>query len=355
MNDLTYRGFQQKGYVITEKEVSALEALILAQYKEAEKLINAELAQLFASMGNIKPENRFNWLIQYDRSIKLKKQILAIYSKYDKAAQGYTIAAGRIAMANNYYRQFYSLEWAEPGMSFAVLPENLIEYAVTGQVEAWNALTKAVRAKYLSSGYWPPAGTLSDIMGKNRADAILKIQQQINAGIMVGESYAQIARRVGSVIGQVSNGEASGQLANALRTVRTEGNRLLNAGALARTLEAESQGVKIEKEWDATFDIGTRPAHGAADKQRRPPDRPFDVGGEALMFPGDSAGSPSNTIHCRCSMIDVVEGISPSAKRGKNPITGESEIFEYTSFQQWTEQKGLVRNKFGELYRPQST
>jgi hypothetical protein len=40
----------------------------------------------------------------------------------------------------------------------------------------------------------------------------------------------------------------------------------------------------------------------------QPIDKPFDVGGEQLMYPGDpDGGSPGNTINCRCTVLPVME------------------------------------------------
>jgi uncharacterized protein with gpF-like domain len=47
--------------------------------------------------------------------------------------------------------------------------------------------------------------------------------------------------------------------------------------------------------------------HLAADGQVQDIDEPFDVGGEQLMYPGDPAGSPGNTINCRCTVLPVME------------------------------------------------
>lgn len=55
----------------------------------------------------------------------------------------------------------------------------------------------------------------------------------------------------------------------------------------------------ITKTWRATF-VRTRPAHAKADGQVRRVAESFSVGGEALLFPGDSRGSAENIINCHC-------------------------------------------------------
>ncbi len=55
------------------------------------------------------------------------------------------------------------------------------------------------------------------------------------------------------------------------------------------------------KAWSPTLDDRTRPEHAAMDgSEPIGMDELFDVGGEMLDRPGDPAGSPENTISCRC-------------------------------------------------------
>lgn len=348
---MTLKSMQLQGYTDSEAEYKAFEKLILDQYREANKQIDQKLQALFAKMPNLKPEDQYNWLIQYDRNIKLKKEISAIYTKYDLKAQGLTADSGAVAMANNYYRQFFSLQWTAP-ISFSVLPDNLIEYAVTGQREAWKKLTATQKDKYLSSGIWPSSATLTELFASNRKAAILAIQRQINAGMMAGDGYAKIAARVKDVIGRVSkDGTTKGQFAKALRIVRTEGNRLLNEGAYSSTLEGVSQGIKITRMWDASLDGRTRPAHGRADGQKVAYDKPFTVAGDKLMYPGDSAGKVGNIVNCRGTTVDLVDDWMPEARRGFNPVTGKNDVFDYKDFNQWAEDNNLTRNKYGQLYK----
>ena len=341
--------FQLKGYTATEAEVKKIEKLILEQYKEAGKKIDQRLQKLYADLSDIDPNDYYNWLIQYDRNIKLKKDISDIYTFYDIKAKNLTAQSGSIAMSNNYYRQLYVLEWLEP-ISFAIVQPDLIKYAVTGQIDAWNNLSKTAKDKYLNSGIWPPSGTLTELFAKNRKDTILSMQRSINAGMMTGESYRTVARNINNIIGTVSKGKASGQMANALRIARTEGNRLLNEGAYGNTLEAVNQGIDIKRMWDASLDSRTRPAHASADGQKVEYDQPFIVAGESLMFPGDSAGSVSNIVSCRCTTLDLPGDWEPAARRGRNHVTGENEVFSYKDFNQYAKDNGLKRNKYGMMY-----
>lgn len=59
------------------------------------------------------------------------------------------------------------------------------------------------------------------------------------------------------------------------------------------------------KEWVTVRDRKVRPAHVAADGQVADFGDPFTVGGEKLMYPGDTSlgASPGNIINCRCVAV----------------------------------------------------
>lgn len=89
------------------------------------------------------------------------------------------------------------------------------------------------------------------------------------------------------------------------RTVAvTEVHRAFNMGALAASMRAQMQlQNQLWKRWSAKDDSATRPGHARADGQMVPVNQPFIVNMEALMMPGDPAGSPSNVINCRCRTV----------------------------------------------------
>ena len=62
-----------------------------------------------------------------------------------------------------------------------------------------------------------------------------------------------------------------------------------------------------KKEWIATMDDRVRDTHAQANGQVVSTNRPFEVGGEQLMYPGDPSGSPENILNCRCTEVPVLE------------------------------------------------
>lgn len=85
---------------------------------------------------------------------------------------------------------------------------------------------------------------------------------------------------------------------------RTETHGAANAGA---NEAAKETGLNLRKEWISADDERTREDHSLANGQIVGQDEAFDIGGEALMFPGDPAGSGGQVINCRCSLGWVVD------------------------------------------------
>lgn len=83
---------------------------------------------------------------------------------------------------------------------------------------------------------------------------------------------------------------------------RTESHGAVNAG---HYFSGITLGYE-EKEWASSGDSRVRPSHRDADGQRRKYDKPFDLPGGQLMFPGDSTlgVSGDEVIGCRCTILE---------------------------------------------------
>jgi len=123
------------------------------------------------------------------------------------------------------------------------------------------------------------------------------LRKELHEAFVNGEDLKQIMERVANVF------RVSAEGYRAERIARTETIRAANKGALEGYRQA---GVR-KKEWITALDERTREWHAEADGQIVPIDAPFVVGGEELMYPGDPAGSPGNTINCRCTVAPVID------------------------------------------------
>lgn len=345
---MTYQSFVNEGYLLTEAERQAIDATIVEQYRIALNNINEKLAAMIAKAreAGIKPADQYNWMIQYNRLDSLKAQIYDEYKKLGGTVRRLQIEAFDLSFSNQYYRTAFQLDWSDP-ITFSPLDPNLVRYAMTGEIEAW----KAIKAEIGNAdNYTPVAGTLKSLIATNQDKAIQDIWAQVNAGLINGEGITDIAKRIKTVMGGVYDGQVFGDLYKALRIAHTEGHRAQNMAELARAYEAQEAGVSVQKMWDATLDDAVRPEHAALDGVRVPLDGTWDMAGYKVSHPGDPSLPGSLVINCRCHSVTVTETYEPTARRGRNPVTGQNEVFSYKTFETWAKEKGLVKNKYGRMY-----
>lgn len=123
-----------------------------------------------------------------------------------------------------------------------------------------------------------------------------KLQETLQEGVQNGEGIPELSKRIRNLFEDFSRKRAT-------TIARTEVIAANNAGSL----ETYKLGGVERKEWITALDERTREWHAMADGQIVGVNESFIVGGEELMYPGDPAGSPENTINCRCTVAPVVE------------------------------------------------
>lgn len=123
-----------------------------------------------------------------------------------------------------------------------------------------------------------------------------QIALEATRGIASGQGWLEVAESLAvQKCFQIS-------LSDAMRICRTEGNRINQQARLDAGDEAVQNGCDILKQWDATLDGKTRPAHQEADGQIREWGEDFIVMGEKLPAPS-VGGSASNVCNCRCQLL----------------------------------------------------
>jgi len=163
----------------------------------------------------------------------------------------------------------------------------------------------------------PLAGGIDDIT-RARISAI------IDEGMEQGLASADIAKNIRNEFDSMSR-------VRAVTIARTETHGAVGAGQheVYRKMEIGKH------EWITTTDGREREWHGAADGQVQPLNRPFIVNGERLMYPGDSGGSASNVINCRCA---------------ESPVVGK-EFDRVRFWKEWDKALSRVEKDTGERYR----
>ena len=104
-------------------------------------------------------------------------------------------------------------------------------------------------------------------------------------------------------IRQLVNGKLKGDI-NIWRARRIARTEMVSSGNYGSWQAMEDSvvnyGANILKVWVTSFK-DSRPEHELANGQERETSKPFNVGGEALMYPGDPVGSSWNVINCQCA------------------------------------------------------
>lgn len=139
-----------------------------------------------------------------------------------------------------------------------------------------------------------------------------KVENSITQGIIQG-------KRIDEITDDLINNLCSTN-ENKMKTfARTAITGAQNAGRQAQMEDAEEEGIKVKKKWVATLDNRTRDTHADLDGQEVAVNEPFEVkddtGSYEIMFPGDPNADPCMVYNCRCTMIQVYEGIERKSVR----------------------------------------
>ncbi|MCF8012484.1 MAG: phage head morphogenesis protein [Clostridiales bacterium] len=321
---------QKQAYELTDKQLEKQARNILAQYKDAREQIYNRLQKAYAEhLVAIDPDDYWTTLNAYNRLKKVNKDFKGIYTRLTNETYKEIRDGQKILFEEMYYRQRYVTE-AFAGIvgeevSRQALNPLITELAVTGDLDVWKKI-RDERLEEIAKGIVPKTGkTLKAILADNASDDLAKLQQTIKQGLINGESYN---KQIKKVKGLFDNSAYKTQ-----RVIRTEGNRNMNAGAHT---ERMTSGVAKKKRWVATLDGETRTGHRQLDGQTVDIGQPFKLNGLTAQYPG-GFGVASQDINCRCSVIDIIEGLEPSVRRGKNPLTGKSEIITYKNYNEWRE------------------
>ncbi len=318
---------------MTDKELADLEKRIAEEYKKAADELQEKIDAYFESFkkrdemqkkligtivnGRVYTEKDYmQWrLAQIGRGKRFE-------ALRDRMAERYTHANEvAVSYTNDVIPDIYSLNWNYTGKSIENQVGEKLNYA---QLDGETVRKLIVEQPDLMP-YYPPERAVK--RGIDLAWGKRQITAQVTSGILLGESIKQLSDRLQKNIPDMNR-------TSAIRAARTAATCAENAGRQAAAEHAAVRGVILEKQWQATFDGRTREAHIGADGQQVALDKPFESGGEFLMFPGDKSLGASgwNIYNCRCRRKDVVVGyrsILTEKQRRKANIKVKAGDIEY--------------------------
>ncbi len=310
-----------KGHLQTDKELQKLEKKIYSVYKEANEEAEKQAKKYFSEFNAEDKEKRKlvedgklteKEYKQWRREKLLKgnhyKKMRDMLAKRMLTANEDAVKFTNEAMPTMYSinRNFTAKEIEDTGVgaSFDLYDEATVRRLI---VENPELLPNYPKEKAIKRGI---------DLDYNKG----LVFKQIQTGILLGESNQDIAKRL-------TNGISTMNFNSAIRTARTATTSAECGGRQDTYTEAKKMGIVLKKKWLATHDSRTREEHIHADGQIVDTDKPFIVGGEKLMFPGDSSGSGYNIYNCRCSTIAVVDIEASAKNRGKYNFDSHSQTY----------------------------
>lgn len=153
--------------------------------------------------------------------------------------------------------------------------------------------------------------TLSKIMEQHRNDIVRKLNIEIAQGLIAGEGYSTIAKRIEKQLGFASK--------KARLVARTEAGRSRSIAA-EKVLEEASKHAKMTKVWASMLDHRVRMTHRILDGKEADKNGLFHYKANKTTAPRLWVGpdSAALSIQCRCVLIMKVNGKLPEQRRERD-------------------------------------
>ena len=331
------------GHKLTDKELAKLERRIAKLYREAGEELQAtidayfeqfkkrdeEMKALIGTVQNGKEwteadykQWRLNQIGRGERYQAMRDKVARRVTDANAVAVSYTNDAtpGIYSLNRNY--SAYTIEQVVGNVGFDLWDEQTVKRLMVEQPDLMP--------------YYPPKRALK--RGIDLAYGKKQITASVTSSILQGLSIKHMADDLQKRITTMSRDSA-------IRTARTAVTGAQNAGRMDSYAAAEKMGIKVRKRWIATKDNRTRHAHGMVDGQTVDWDKPFNVDGYDMMYPGDMSAPGYLVYNCRCTVRTVERaGIEaePRKMRVKN-ANGEYELVNemtFTEWQEWVKHRG---------------
>lgn len=332
---------------LTDEELAALEKQIEEVYRKAYKDISGTIDEYFKQFvkrdaemkklleaGEITREHYTQWrLAQIGRGERfkaLRDNIAERMTRANEVAIAYVNdrTPGIYSLNRNYTA--YTIELVHPEADFVLWDEQTVKRLI---VERPELMPHYPKDKAVKRGI--------DLDYGRR-----KITDIVTSGIMQGKGIGKMADDLQRDLTDMNR-------VSALRAARTAVTGAQNAGRQDGYEAAAQMGIKVRKRWIATKDGKTRHDHGMADGQIVDHDKPFEVGGYKLMFPGDPSGPPHEIYNCRCTEVTVdKEGLEAEQRmmRVRDPETGRNVLAPKMTYQEWAAAKQAENPEAWGLY-----
>lgn len=244
-------------------------------------------------------------MTKYNRLIALEKEIKSELSNLAGQSAGIIKTLSAEVYQEAYFRTAFAIEVeSQAKLAYGMINPKIIEASIQNPI----------------SGL-----TLNERLIKNKNNIIISIRQQITQGLIQGEAYPKMAKRIKDTL--------EGDAKKALRVVQSESHRVQQEGRIASMEHAAGKGVKMVKVWHSAFVGEYRKSHAKLDGAKVGIDELFYVRGHGTKGPG-LFGIAEEDINCHCTVRPEIEGYGPELRR----VRGEG-VIPYSNFNEWRDNR----------------
>ena len=305
--------------------------------------LNSKLSATDIAIEKMSKNTQKEIIKEFSRALKEMRGSLAMYyEKYSKdGVLTYSEMAkyNRLKALNDELSKKLASIYKSNGKNIKGLLENVYNEAYLGagyaiETEAMVNLKFAmINMDTITASIENPISglTLSERLEKHRGDIIINIKSEVTQGLIRGEGYGKIAKRIKNKL----DGDAS----KAIRVAQTETHRVLGDARETGFQKAQDMGIELKKVWDATLDAKTRSSHQSLDGQVADKDGYFHAEGYTSKSPSNFSVAHLD-INCRCSVRAEIDGLSPKLRATRDE-NNKTVLIPQMNYMEWKELKGI--------------
>lgn len=167
---------------------------------------------------------------------------------------------------------------------------------------------------------------LNHRLEKSRSEVVYKIQQEVTQGLVKGETYGTMSKRIKETL--------EDDATKSMAVVRTEGHRIVEESKHDSAAHATKNGIIMTKEWNTLEDGRVRNGrktpsnHVQLNGVKKTMDEDFNDGLGEGPAPGQ-LGAAGSDINCRCFLTYAIDRIEKP----------DAQELEDMTFETWKEER----------------